>query len=115
MNNIPNAEASPRIVNGVIRWYEGDTFRLQLELDIDDQDGAAYSITDSDTVSIVFRDRSNHVVKEFRFDHIVDNSVTMVFNSEVTALFPKGIYSYDVLFRGQERTTFANDNKVVVE
>lgn len=115
MYNIPNAELSPRIVNGVVHWYEGDTFELQLQLDITDQDGEPIPITDSDTVSIVFRDRSNHDVKEFRFDHIENSIVTMVFNDEVTSLFRKGNYSYDVFFRGQERTTFANDNRVVVE
>ena len=36
MSNLPNAEQSPRVVNGVIKWYEGDTFDLTIGLDLED-------------------------------------------------------------------------------
>lgn len=115
MNNLPNAEQSPRIVNGVLRWYQGDTFDLQLTLEIYDQDGQTITIAADDTVKIVFSDKSNSVVKEFTFTSISDNIVTMDFDGTCSALFPKGNYTYDVYYSGSDRTTLANDNKVVVE
>ena len=36
MNNLPRADLSPRIVNGVLKWYEGDTFSLQIDLELED-------------------------------------------------------------------------------
>lgn len=115
MNNLPNAEQSPRIVNGVIRWYQGDTFDLQLTLELVDQDGLPITIAPADTVNVVFIDKSLKTVKEFTFSNISNNTVTMDFDATCTALFKKGTYTYDVYYNGTERTTIANDNKVVVE
>lgn len=114
-NNIPNAKVSPRVENGVIKWYEGDTFSLQLELELRDQDGEAITIGENDTVHIIFRDDTLDAVKEFNFTEITGNIVTMVFDSTVTALFPKGRYTYDVHYTGENRTTVCNDNKAEVE
>lgn len=115
MSNLPSAEMSPRIVNGVIKWYQGDTFDLQLTFDLEDQDGEPITIAPTDTVKIVFKDKSLKTVKEFTFTNISNNTVTMDFDATCTALFTKGNYTYDVLYSRSERTTVANDNKVVVE
>jgi len=115
VSNLPNAEQSPRIVNGVLRWYESDTFELQLVLELEDQDGDPITIAATDTVKIVFRDKTNTIVKEFTFTNISNNTVTMDFDATCTALFPRGNYQYDVYLTQSERTTIANDNKVVVE
>lgn len=115
MSNLPNAEQSPRIVNGVLKWYEGDTFDLDLLLDLEDQDGTPVTIGPGDTVTVTFRNRRLEQVKEFSFTDIQRNMVTMDFDTACTALFPKGIYTYDVQYSGVERTTFARDNRAVVE
>lgn len=115
MGNLPNAEQSPRIVNGVIRWYQGDTFDIQLNLDLTDQDGEPVVINTDDLVKIVFTDKSKSVVKEFEFTNVEDNTVTMDFDSACTALFGKGNFTYTVTVRHGDRTTVASDNKVVVE
>lgn len=115
MSNLPSAELSPRIVNGVLKWYQGDTFDLQLTLELIDQDGEPITITSGDTVKIVFKDRSLRTVKEFTFNDIANNTVTMDFDATCTALFPTGNYTYDVYYTGAERTTLADNNKVVVE
>lgn len=114
-NNIPNAELSPRIVNGVIRWYYLDTFSVQLSLDLTDQDGEPLVLSNDDTVSIVFRDQSRNTVKEFTFAEIADNTVTMEFDSDCTALFDRGNYTYIVAVTHGDRTTIAHENKAVVE
>lgn len=115
MNNIPNAEASPRVVNGVLLWYEYDTFDLQVEIDLTDQDGEKVNIGPEDTVRVVFLDRSLDVVKEFEFTDIQDNIVTLDFDAACSALFPKGSYTYDVYYKYADRTTICKNNKVVVE
>ena len=53
-NVIPAARVSPRIANGCICWYEGDTFSLRLRLELEDQDGAAVTVGASDSVKITF-------------------------------------------------------------
>jgi len=115
MSNLPSAEQSPRIVNGVIKFYQGDTFDLVLELDLVDQDGEEITIAAGDTVKVVFKDKSLSTVKEFTFTNITGNTVTMEFDATCTALFPAGRYTYDIYYTAEDRTTIANDNKVVVE
>ena len=41
---IPGAYASPRISNGVLCWYAGDTFSVVIQADLVDQDGAAVEV-----------------------------------------------------------------------
>ena len=115
MENLPGAAFSPRIELGALKWYEGDTFELQLTLDLTDQDGEEITIAPTDTVSVVFSDENGDAVKAFEFTEVENNTVTLGFDSSVTALFPKGRYSYDVRYSAAERTTIANDNEVTVE
>lgn len=115
MYNIPNAEISPRIVNGVIRWYQGDTFDIQLTIELEDQDGEPVIIGADDTVKIIFENARLVPVKTFTFTNVQENTVVMTFDDEAAALFPKGNYTYDVRLEGAGKTTIANDNKVVVE
>ena len=115
MNNLPNAEQSPRIVNGVLKWYEGDTFDLQFSFNLADQDDVPMDIAPIDEVDIVFKNKRLKTVKQFHFTGIFNNLVTMNFDAECSALFPAGQYTYDVYYSSQERTTVIKDNKVVVE
>lgn len=115
MPRIPNALPSPRINCGVIHWYENDTFELQIELELEDQDGEAVIIGASDTVRIVFLNACRETVKEFSFTNIQNNTVTMDFDAATTALFPHGRYTYDVIYSAVERTTICDSNRVVVE
>ena len=115
MSNLPSAEQSPRVVNGVIKWYEGDTFTMDLGLGLTDQDGEAVTLNAADTVKVTFRDKGENEVKEFSFTNVSKDTVTLDFNAAVTVLFPKGRYTYDVDVTHGYRTTIAHSNKVVVE
>lgn len=115
MANIPNARISPRIDTGVLKWYEGDTFELQLELELTDQDGEAVIIQPTDTVRILFLDECRETVKEFSFTNVQNNTVTLEFDATATALFPRGKYTYDVYYSAANRTTLCNENEVIVE
>lgn len=112
---LPHARLSPRIDNGVLYWYEGDTFTMNLELKLRDPDGEEIIIPDTATVTVVFRDESEETVKEFTFEEIEGNTVVLEFDTNCTALFPAGKYTYDVYYDGEYRTTLINENKVVVE
>lgn len=115
MTSLPSARSSPRIINGVLKWYEGDTFTLDLEIELEDQDGLAKDIADTDTVDVVFYNRSEDKVKEWHFTNISNNVVTLVFDDEVTALFPAGWYHYDIIYKGENRTTIAKRVQLIVE
>ena len=98
MNNLPRADLSPRIVNGVLKWYEGDTFSLQIDWELEDQDGEPITIQPKDTVKVVFKNKSLRTVKEFMFTGINVNTIHLNFDNECTALFEKGNYTYDIIY-----------------
>ena len=116
MAEIPSARQSPRIHNGVLKWYEGDTFGFSIAISLEDQDGETVNVNPGDTVEVEFRDRKNLAVTEFTFANVQNNTVSLDFDDTVTALFRKGEYQYDVVLNhGDKRTTIAKDNDVVVE
>ena len=115
MSTLPAARQSPRIENGILYFYEGDTFDLDLTLELTDQDGEGISIASSSTVKVKFVNRQEATVKEFTFTNIEGNTVTLDFDSTCTALFPKGEYHYRVYYAAGERTTLCADNGFVVE
>lgn len=115
MGNIPSAKQSPRIENGVLKWYAGDTFSLQMELELEDQDGEPVILTSTDTVKVSFYNECRENVKTFEFTDVQSNTVTLEFDATVTALFSKGRYIYFVSVQREERTTVAAYNDAVVE
>ena len=95
MANLPNAEISPRIASGVLKWYEGDTFNIDLKINLKDQDGEPVAIKSSDTVNVVFVDCCEKLVKEFTCTNIQNNTITLDFDATCSALFRKGKDTYD--------------------
>lgn len=115
MSILPHAELSPRLRNGVLYWYAGDTFDIDIHLVLRDYDGEEIVVPENASVIFAFRNESEETVKEFSFSNIVDNTVKLEFDEVCTALFPPGEYSYDVYYEIGYRTTLANNNRVVVE
>lgn len=112
---VPAAEQSPRIENGIIYWYAGDTFELSLELSLSDESGNALTMGTSDTVEVIFRDGAGNTVKKFDFENIEGNTVTLNFSDAVTALFAAGKYTYDVIYTHGRRTTIVKNNAAEAE
>lgn len=115
IGKLPSANPSPRIVGGVIKWYEGDTFDLQLLLELLDQDGETVTVAADHRLELVFRNKRRETVHTMEFTEIENNCVTLDFNESVSAKFPKGEYTYDVILEGAERKTLANDAPLLVE
>lgn len=113
--SIPAACPSPRIVGGVLKWYAGDVFDLQVHLELTDQNGAELVFAPEHTVTFVFRDHRRAVLHEETFCDITDNTVVLRFTEAVTALFPAGKYTYDVIYKGIGRRTLAHGAPILVE
>lgn len=101
---IPSAEVSPRNDNGILKFYEGDTFKFQLYLELEDQDGEDIILDGSkDSVVINFFDYKNIIAKTFGFgkdkDNLIgaENILELDFDEETTGLFEKGKYTYDCI------------------
>ena len=114
MLKIDSALPSPRIVNGIIEWYAFDTFSLGISFDIKDADGEDIVLGTGDSVTVSVRNDRGETVKEFEFENIMDNSVTLEFDGETTALFPEGMYFYDITADGDRRVTLARGNRMRV-
>jgi hypothetical protein len=114
---IPSAKISPRIVNGVLYWYEGDTFRLHLSLELTDGDGENISIADTAEITVTFYDRTKREVKAFSFTgkDAVGGTIVLSFDDSVTNAFPRGDYTYRVAYRDEYKHTIVHDNDAVVE
>lgn len=121
MGNLPTAKVSPRIENGVLYWYAGDTFTLELELSLEDQDGTALAVdSDTDDVTVEFYNDRRESVKTFSYGKtagstITGNVISLVFDEQVSALFPKGSYTYDVIYQSTWRRTLVRENQAVAE
>lgn len=112
---LPRAEKSPRIVNGVLHWYQGDTFEYSIELDLEDQDGVDIPVSVSASVNVKFYDAAENLIKTFYFTNISSNTITLVFDDETSALFRKGKYTYDVEYTDVKVSTVGANLPAYVE
>lgn len=115
MEKIPSALQSPRNVCGVLHWYAGDTFLLELSIALRDNSGVIMPFAESDTVTIIFYNQSGDTVHTFIFSNIQDNTVQLDFSGTITAKFTHGPYTYDAVYDGKYRRTIAKGNKAVVD
>ena len=119
MNNIvgtlPSARMSPRIINGALKWYEGDTFQLKIVLDLQDEFGNPVDILESHTVEFKFRDERERVVHHVTFKNIQDNTIVLMMGDVETKKFQTGEYTYDVIYTGVMRKTLVSQAPIYVE
>ena len=117
--DIPAAKPSPRFEFGTLCWYEGNVFRIVLEIGLMDQDGEQVHLKTGDAVTVRFYDAKMVLVKEFS-PTISGDTITLAFDKATTALFPEGAYTYDVEYEytdeaGARKTTLAKGNKCLVQ
>lgn len=115
MTNLPNSLPSPRITDGVLRWYKGDTFELTVTIDLTDQDDAPVDIKPSDILTIAFSKEDGIEIHTFEFTNIIDATVTLGFTQAISDLFDTGCYAYTVTLNSERVITLARESLVVVE
>ncbi len=113
--NLPVACPGPRITGGVLKWCAGDVFELQVRMELTDQEGADIQIAPAHSVTFVFRNARREEIYRVIFKEIEDNTVVLPFTEAATARFPKGRYTYDVIYEGAVRRTLACDAPIIVE
>lgn len=117
MANLPNADWSPRVENGIMYWYAGDTGAFNIDLELTDADGEPLETNVADTVVVAFKNAMKQSVHTFTL-HPSDGQITLTFSTAVTAKFNKGHYTYDITYTRDadgKVTTLARGNEAVVE
>lgn len=112
------ALTSPRIdADGVLRFHEGDTFEFPLTLSLTDGEEAV-DIGPEDTVTIRFLTEDLRLtVRELSFHQVQDNTVTVVFDRELSGQFRpmRAIgsgYRFEIRYNDQ---LVASDGRIEVE
>lgn len=116
-NTIDPAKRSPRLEDQVFKWYDGDAFTIEWEISLK-EDETPVHYDDDDELIFSFYDRfEKNLIHQFTFDHIKNNTVSLVFTEEISKKFPVGKYVYCVKYinhEGERITIFAK-NKVEVQ
>lgn len=108
------AEQSPRICeDGSIRWYEGDTFTLEFDLNFTDEQGNVVEVLPDDEIAICFRNKYGEILYETKV--VGTSTLTININEEISNKFKEGSYTYCVRRNSIYITTLMRNNKVVVE
>lgn len=117
MRELRRAKLSPRVENGVLYWYAGDTFCLSLALHLRDQDGLPVDLQEGDSLELEIRDIHRDPVTRFQFPYeaISGGAVEVSIDAARSALFVPGHYMYDVTLTHGDRVTLAKNNRITVE
>lgn len=117
MTKLKPAKLSPRMENGTLCWYEGDTFKLLLDLDLTDQDGAAITLEPEDQLTLRFWDRDGCQVRELTYTggDVTENRISIEMDETLTAAFRRGKYWLDVQVLRENKTTVVKGSPVKVE
>lgn len=112
---IEGAKPSPRILNGNIYWYEGDTFSIPLTIDIGTlREGI--NISKGNTVVLNFFNTAGTLVFYKNATVIENNTVQFEISGTETSKLPAGRYRMKILHENSEgRVTVAPDVRVIVE
>nr|DAH38696.1 MAG TPA: hypothetical protein [Caudoviricetes sp.] len=118
-NFLMGGRSSPRIRDGKIYWYEGDTFTWSLKFTIKQCDGTDYILQPTDKIIVDFK-KNLHTDKSiytfiFENQEYTDNTIKMEFTPEITALFPYGFYKIGVKLESEDITTLLPASTICVE
>ena len=102
MSSIQPAKSSPRLENGVLRWYHGDCFVVDWTISLT-KDGVPYQYDADDELIFSFYTRPDkELVHQFTFTNIQNNTVSLEFTEEVSNKFAIGNYSYCIKFNSHD-------------
>lgn len=103
MIEIKPAKQSPRFEGETLKWYVNNTFTIEWGISLT-KDNVPLVFDDNDEIVFEFYSGDKQLVHEFRFDHIVNNSVDLDFTEEVSSKFPVGKYIYCAKFIDHDGT-----------
>ena len=114
---LQKARQSPRVSNGDILFYEGDTFCLILELEISEDGQGQHQITGKETVEVEIFDASGTRIYQKTYDasQIENNCIELPFDEALVAKLPAGRYSMAATLNWQYRTTILAKSDIVVQ
>ena len=116
MANIPNTLTGPRVINGVLKWIEGDTFVLNWKIDLFiNSESIPYSYEEGDQLIFSFyANKSDRLVYSFIFSEISeDNTVTLRFTKDISKLFKAGLYTYSIKYMKIDEEHPKDDSNII--
>lgn len=108
-----NAAQSPRFEGTELHYYEGDTFTLEMPINLQ-KDGEAVMISPVDEICLSFY-KGDILLAEKSFTGIEDNTIYLFWDEEFTKKFKKGDYTYRMRFNGDFVRTILSDMRICVE
>lgn len=101
------AKVSPRVENGIIKWYCGDAFYINFEL-IDDNTNEPITLNPKDTVTVSFYNKQLLLVKRFIFGGGADcGCLRCHICKDTTKGFLVGRYTYDIKYYNDTEKTIS--------
>lgn len=93
--NSDTTVVGPRIVNGILKWREGDTFCIKWKITLS-KDGIPKEYKEGDQFIVSFyKNKSDRAVYSFICSDIgTSNTIFLEFNNKITQFFKAGFYSY---------------------
>lgn len=114
MNYIKTASPSPRICDdGSIHWYEGDTFVLDLKVNLTDSNGEHVKIGSDDFFVVSIEDKLGGTIYEGEFYNT--DTLRVEITEEVSNDFRPGTYNLTIRYYSEFVTTIVHNSLVVVE
>jgi len=114
MADLDTAKASPRIEDGKFLWYEGNTFAIELEINLTNKDGESIILGNNDTIIVNFY-KNNISMHKIIFTNFFENKIFIHFDEETTKKFKEGKYQYTITYIGNDTTTIVAKNEMEVE
>jgi hypothetical protein len=113
MGNFNSARPSPEIRAGVLCFYEGDRFSLQLSLDLRDDDGEPVELLPEDKIKVVIYDMPT-VLWEKGYTGVKGNMLELAVDDELGGLLRHGEYKLRIVVHHGETVTTVVDAEVIV-
>ena len=106
---------SPRIEEGVIVWYSGDSFPLEISL-YDEEMNKPILIDKNEMLTLVIRDGCRNILK-IDLNHVGEGNYSFSISKENTKKLSVGEYSYDIIYykKNNEIQTIYTCGKMRVE
>ena len=110
------AKKSPRIENGKIYWYEGDTFSIEWTITLTDETThEEIDLSPLDKVLFKFSNTYKNIVYECECEVGENGKVILEIPKAVSEKFSVGTYTYSIKYKCEDIITVAANGIVEVE